>query len=85
MTQKAFTLSEDLQRFAEADVQGGALANVDEVVRHALTEFRKLESLRQDFRDAREELARGEGIELTPEGLLAHIRRDRSKEPVNQH
>jgi putative addiction module CopG family antidote len=82
MTHKAVTLPEELQRFAEAEVQAGRFTSVDEVVRHAVTEFRKLESLRQDFRNAREEFARGEGVELTSEGLLAHMRRDRSKEPV---
>lgn len=83
MTHKAVSLSEELQQFAEAEVQAGRFASVEEVVRHAVTEFRNLESLRQEFRDAREEFARGEGVELTADGLLAHMRRDRSKGPVD--
>jgi putative addiction module CopG family antidote len=83
MTQKAVTLSDELRRFAEAEVQAGRFASIDEVVQHALMEFQKLESLRQDFRDARAEFARGEGVELTSDGLRAHMRRDRSEEPVN--
>jgi putative addiction module CopG family antidote len=86
MAQKTFTLSEQLEGFIEAEVRSGRFATVDEVVQHALSEFRKLQSLREDFREARAEFARGEGIELTADGLLAHLKGHRPEGfPTSSH
>jgi Arc/MetJ-type ribon-helix-helix transcriptional regulator len=78
---KMVELSEELQQYAEAEVRAGHFASVAEVVQHAVGAFRKLESLRQDYQQGRDEFARGEGVPMTTDDLRLHMKRDRSPNP----
>jgi putative addiction module CopG family antidote len=75
------TLTADQQAFVEQAIQNGRLHNEEEAVREALALWEERERKRIEFLasldEAEASLARGEGIEITPESmrtLVAEIR-----------
>lgn len=65
-------LPEDLQAFAEERVRTGKSASVADVVREALEE-KKLAVLREALDTGIAELDAGDGVECSPDELMAEI------------
>jgi Arc/MetJ-type ribon-helix-helix transcriptional regulator len=69
---KTIELPEDLQAFAEERVRSGKSASVAEVVRDALEE-KKRKVLREALDEGIAELDDGQGVETSPEELMAEV------------
>jgi len=77
---KSIELPEDLQAFAEERVRAGESASVADVVRDALEE-KKLAVLRDALDAGIAELDAGQGVEGSPEELMAEAYSDVGLEP----
>ncbi|HEX9295299.1 MAG TPA: hypothetical protein VF881_05675 [Polyangiaceae bacterium] len=69
---KTIQLPEDLQAFAEDRVRSGHGASVEDVVREALEE-KKRAVLREALQEGIAELDAGQGVETSPEELMAEV------------
>jgi Arc/MetJ-type ribon-helix-helix transcriptional regulator len=77
---RTIELPDDLHAFAEERVRAGQAASVDDVVRDAL-EQKKLAVLREALDAGIAELDDGQGVETTPDELLAEISDELGLEP----
>lgn len=68
-------LPDDLRAFAEERVRTGKNASVAEVVRVALEEEKRA-SLQEAIDEGLADLAGGDGVDATPEELMAEVRRE---------